>query len=181
MVDYIPKALTHFCHHKPCTQQHQPYPHIKPNYGAKAQYTNSGDTSPALPKEGKKFIQEVIGTFLYYERCVDSTMLAALGSLATQHANPTKNTMAKVTQFLDYATTHPDVIVTYNASDMVLVGHSDTSYLSESNARSQAGGHFCMSNNTTTQQWRHSHYCANYQSSQVIGSEGRSGCSLHQL
>jgi hypothetical protein len=46
--------------------QHQPYPHVKPNYGAKAQCTESGDTLPALPKEGKKFIQEVIGTFLYY-------------------------------------------------------------------------------------------------------------------
>ncbi len=98
-------------------------------------------------KEGKKFIQEVIGTFLCYARCVDSTMLAALGSLATQQADPTKNTMAKAVQFLDYAVTHPDTIVTYHASDMVLAGHSDASYLSESNARSHLSGHFFMSNN----------------------------------
>jgi hypothetical protein len=103
----------------------------------------------SLPKEGKKFIQEVIGAFLYYARCVDSTMLVALGSLATQQANPTKNTMAKATQFLDYAATHPNSIVTYHASNMVLAGHSNASYLSESNACSQAGGHFFMSNNTT--------------------------------
>jgi hypothetical protein len=32
---------------------------------------------------------------------------------------------------------------------MVLAGHSDVLYLSESNARSQAGGHFFMSDNTT--------------------------------
>jgi hypothetical protein len=149
MLDYVPKVLTRFCRHKPCTPQHQPYPHVKPNYGAKAQYTKSGDTLPALPQKGKKFIQEVIGTFLYYARCVNSTMLVVLGSLATQQANPTKNTMAKVTQFLDYAATHPDTIVAYHASDMVLAGHSDASYLSESNARSRAGGHFFMSNNTT--------------------------------
>ncbi len=31
---------------------------------------------------------------------------------------------------------------------MVLAGHSNASYLSESNAHSQAGGHFFMSNNT---------------------------------
>jgi hypothetical protein len=30
---------------------------------------------------------------------------------------------------------------------MVLAGHSDASYLSETNARSRAGGHFFMSNN----------------------------------
>jgi hypothetical protein len=144
MLDYVPEALTLFRHQKPCTPQHQPYPHVKPNYGAKAQYTASGKTSPALPKEGKKFI----GTFLYYARCVDSTKLAALGSLATQQANPIENTMAKVTQFLDYAATHPDAIITYHSSNMVLAGPCNASYLSESNARSQAGGHFFMSNNT---------------------------------
>ena len=56
--------------------------------------------------------------------------------------------MAKVMQFLDYAATHPNAIVTYHASKMVLPGHSNASYLSESNARSRAGGQFFMSNNT---------------------------------
>jgi hypothetical protein len=74
-------------------------------------------------------------------------MLTALGSIATQQANTTKNTMIKVKQFLDYASTNPDAIVTYQASDMVLAAHSDASYLLEANARSQAGGHFFMSSN----------------------------------
>jgi hypothetical protein len=75
-------------------------------------------------------------------------MLTALGSIATQQANPTKNTMIKVKQFLDYASTHPDVIVTYQASGMVLAAHSDASYLSEAKACSQAEGHFFMSSDT---------------------------------
>ena len=50
--------------------------------------------------------------------------------------------MKKVNQFLDYALSNPDAIVTYRASDMVLAVHSDASYLSESKARSRAGGHF---------------------------------------
>ena len=49
---------------------------------------------------------------------------------------------------LDYAATHPNSIVTYNASDMVLAGHSDASYLSKTKACSRAGGHFFMSNNS---------------------------------
>ncbi len=36
----------------------------------------------------------------------------------------------------------------YHASDMVLVGHSNALYLSESKTCSRAGGHFFMSNNT---------------------------------
>ena len=77
-------------------------------------------------------------------------MLAALGSLATQQANPTQNTMKKVKQLLDYPATHPYAIVTYNASNMVLAAHSDASFLSKSNARSRAGGHFFMSSDTNT-------------------------------
>jgi len=102
-----------------------------------------------LPKEDKEFIQEVISTFLYYAQCVDSAMLAALGSIATQQANSTENTMKKLQQFLDYASTHPDAIVTYHASDMVLAGHSNILYLSKLKAHSQTGRHFFMSSNTT--------------------------------
>ena len=58
--------------------------------------------------------------------------------------------MKKVKQLLDYAATHPDAIVTNNASDMVLAAHSNASFQSKSNARSRAGGHFFMSSNTNT-------------------------------
>jgi hypothetical protein len=79
-------------------------------------------------------------------------MLAAPGPIATQQANPTENMMKKVQQFLDHVSTHPDAIVTYHASDMVLMSHSNALYLSKSKAHSQAGGHFFMSNNTAKQQ-----------------------------
>eukprot|EP00804_Cyclotella_cryptica_P002793 CCRYP_009348-RA/>CCRYP_009348-RA protein AED:0.05 eAED:0.04 QI:0/0/0/1/1/1/3/0/1214 len=78
-------------------------------------------------------------------RAVDCTMLPALGSLATQQAAPTQNTMSKIHQFLDYAMTHPDAMITYRASNMILAVHSDASYLSETKARSRAGGHFFLS------------------------------------
>ena len=85
--------------------------------------------------------------FLNYARAIDATMLPALGSLATQQAAPTENTMTLAKQFLDYADTHLDAIITYHASDMVLSAYSDASYLSESKSRSRAGGHFFVSNN----------------------------------
>jgi len=49
---------------------------------------------------------------------------------------------------MDYAWSNPDAIVTYKASNMVLAIHSDASYLSESKARSRAGGHFYLSDNS---------------------------------
>ena len=82
----------------------------------------------------------MLGTFLYYDRAVDSTMLVALGSISTDQARPTKTTLEKVEQFLDYAASQDYAVVTYHASDMVMAVHSDALYLSESKARSRAGG-----------------------------------------
>ncbi len=41
-----------------------------------------------------------------------------------------------------------EAILTFNASKMILGVHSDASYLSEPKARSRAGGHFFLSNDT---------------------------------
>jgi hypothetical protein len=144
---YVKAALTRFKHERPAKPQNQPYPHSPIQYGAKAQYVEAKDESPALNKEDKKFIQEVTGTFLFYARAVDPTMLVALGSLAVEQANPSDRTMHKCLQFLDYAASQEDAVITYRKSDMVLAIHSDASYLSEPKARSRAGGHFFMSEN----------------------------------
>ena len=76
--------------------------------------------------------------------------LCALGYIAVQKDAPTKIIMVKVKQLLDYAATHPDSIVTYNASDMVLAGHRDASYLSETKACIRAGGNFSCQTNPLT-------------------------------
>eukprot|EP00804_Cyclotella_cryptica_P030011 CCRYP_013454-RA/>CCRYP_013454-RA protein AED:0.36 eAED:0.39 QI:0/0/0/1/0/0/4/0/743 len=89
MPGYCEKAGQRFQHSKPNKPQHQPYPSAPRTYGTKQQLCASADTSPALGKQQKTFIQEVIGVFLYYARAVDCTILTALGSLATQQANPT--------------------------------------------------------------------------------------------
>ena len=112
------------------------------------QYAKGEDNSPLLNKADQKYVQEVIGVFLYYARAVDMNILTALGSLATQQAAPTENIMQKVKQFLDYAATHPNAIVTYKTSNTVLAIHSDAYYLSELKAWSRAGGHFFMSNDS---------------------------------
>ena len=71
-------------------------------------------------------------------------MLPALGSIASQQVNPTECTMSKSKQLLYYAATYPDAIITYCPSDMVVAGHSDSSYLSESKSQSRARGIFFM-------------------------------------
>ena len=74
-------------------------------------------------------------------------MLTALSSLMSKQAAPTVRTMQKCLQFLDYAASQEDTIITYQASDMRLAIHSNASYLSEPKARSRAGGHMFMAGN----------------------------------
>ena len=72
-------------------------------------------------------------------------MLVALSAIAADQAAPTEATLEKTLYFLDYAATHPDAILTYRASSMVLAVHSNALYLTEPKARSRAGGHHFMS------------------------------------
>jgi hypothetical protein len=151
-------------------------------YGATKQYAETIDTSPPLSKEDKKYVQEVVGTFLYYAQCVDSTMLTALGSIPTQQANLTKNTMIKVKQFLDYAFTHPNAIMTYQASDMVLAAHSDASYLLEANACSpQEDISSCPATHLAPITMAWSSLFLKSSSSHVLSSKGQDWSSLYQL
>jgi hypothetical protein len=55
-------------------------------------------------------------------------------------------TADKVIKLLNYCNTHPETKIRYHASDMILHIHSDTSYLSENEAKSRAGGFFYMGN-----------------------------------
>ena len=85
--------------------------------------------------------------FLFYARALDITMLTALSAIAQEQATPKENRMKKCKQFLDYAALQEEAILTYKKSDMFLAIHSDASYLSESKARSRAGGHWFMAGN----------------------------------
>eukprot|EP00804_Cyclotella_cryptica_P024240 CCRYP_021232-RA/>CCRYP_021232-RA protein AED:0.12 eAED:0.16 QI:0/0/0/1/0/0/2/0/402 len=148
MPGYCQKAGHCFHHPAPTKPQHQPYPHTVCTCGAKQQFVETKDNSALLNKTAKTLVQEVIGVFLYYACAVDCTMLPALGSLATQQSAPTQNTLLKIHHFLNYTMTHPDVMITYCASNMILAVHSDASYLSETKARSRGRGHFFLSEDT---------------------------------
>ena len=113
-----------------------------PDYGAKIQYAKELDSSSKLGVVDKLFMKQVIGTFLYYARVVDTTMLVALSAVSFDQAPPMEETMRKTKHFLNYVASHPDAILTFSASSMLLNLHSDASYLIETKARSKAGGNF---------------------------------------
>ncbi len=102
------------------------------------------DISPKLSPEEIKEIKRVIWSILYYACDVDITVLMALSSTAIKQSKGTTETMEKAKQLLDYLATYPDAMICFKASDMILNVHSNASYISKSNAQSQACGHFFM-------------------------------------
>jgi hypothetical protein len=63
-------------------------------------------------------------------------MLMALSTIASKQAKGMVNTMARTIQLLNYLATHPNAMVRFHASNMILNIHLDVSYLLEANAYS---------------------------------------------
>jgi hypothetical protein len=146
MPGYIARALQRFQHMPPAKPEHSPHPWQRPNYGAKTQFAAVPDSTDALNAADKLRILEVLGTLLFYARAIDSTLLTAIGELATEQSAGTKTTMTKLAQLLNYCASHPEATVRFTASDMILAVESDASYLSVIKARSRAAGYFFLTN-----------------------------------
>ena len=78
------------------------------------------------------------GTFLYYTRAVDYTMLHALNDLATRVNDGTQKTVKALNHFLNHCATHPEATVLYRVSNMILHNHCDAANLVVTGVRSRA-------------------------------------------
>jgi hypothetical protein len=104
--------------------------------------------NPALLDKDVNKLQQLTGTLLYYARTVDPTLIMPINVLASEQSNATEVTADRVIKVLKYCNSHPETKIPYHASGIILHIHSDTSYLSESVAKSRAGGFFYMGNTT---------------------------------
>jgi hypothetical protein len=144
MPGYIEKKLEEYEHVVKKKPQHCPYSPEPKQFSSEAQQPLPGNTSPLLDDKGKKRIQNIIGSILYYAQAVDMMVLIALSTIAMLQAKPTEKTMERCVQLLNYLAMHADTKIRFYASDMIMNIHSDASYLLESKACSRACGHFFM-------------------------------------
>jgi hypothetical protein len=143
---YVPSALGRLQHLAPSDPQVAPHKWSQPAYGQKLQLAPINE-SPSLNKSGAKYVQSCVGSFLYYARALDSTMLPAINEIGTAQSSPTQNTLGACKILMDYAATYPNAIIRYFASDMILHVDSDAAYLVLPNARSRYAGHYFLSDN----------------------------------
>jgi hypothetical protein len=144
MPNYVQKALTKFGHNKPTKPQHSPYQAAPIEYGSTQPQKPLTDDSPPLTPQQIKYIQQVVGTFLFFGRAVDPTLAAALSSIASRQSKGTEDVLKATKQLLDYVATHPNPTIRYLASDMILALDTDGSYLSEIDGKSRAAAYIFL-------------------------------------
>jgi hypothetical protein len=149
MPTYVSKSLAKFHHSKPTSAQHAPHQWSQPVYGQKIQYANE-DTTSLLNKTDTQRVQSVSGTFLYYARAVDPTILPALNEISSKQAKPTVLTGKACDLLLDYLATYPNATIRYYASDMIISVVADAAYLVLPNARSRCAGLYFLSDISNT-------------------------------
>ncbi len=142
MPGYIKKQLLKY-EHIMRRVQHCPYSPEPKKYGAEAQPPSHKIIQGNSPINKSNRCRK-LSVASYYARAVDMTVLMVLSSIASEQTKGTERTLEKAYQVIDYLALHPDAVVRFRASDMVLNIHLDASYLSEPKARSRACGHFFM-------------------------------------
>ena len=83
MEGYIRDLLHREGHSPPAKPKLSPHKHCKIIYGAKHQYSDTEDTSPALNAAGVTRVQQIVGALLYYGRAVNNKLLVALSAIGT--------------------------------------------------------------------------------------------------
>ena len=96
MPGYVTAALQLFHHQLKNTRQSSPHHHVPPKYGVRVQIAEPEDNTPLLPEERLKFIQQVVGVFLYYAIAIDNTILVALSEIGSEQSRATSKTMDAV-------------------------------------------------------------------------------------
>ena len=119
MPGYINKALARFSHERPSKPQHQPHQRAIPTFGATIQYATPADTSSPLPKEDKKFIQRSLEhSYITVKPSTRPSLSHSAPSPA--QATPTEDIMRRTRHLLDCVATHPDAILSYAKSNMII-------------------------------------------------------------
>ena len=118
MPGYIDNLLIKFKHPKPLKSSLSPYTCLPISYGAKSQLTPKADNSELLDAPRKLWVQEIIGSLLYYAHAVDNKLLVALSAITFRQAQATVATEKAVHLLLDYvATYYPNNGIVYWASN----------------------------------------------------------------
>ena len=114
MPGYVKKAPNKFNHKSPKCPEHIPHDWTAPNYVQQTQQRATQEsTTPLLPPDEKKQVQEITGNFLCYGLGIHSTILVTLNEIGGQQSTASTDTEKKCVKLMDYLHNHPDAVVRF--------------------------------------------------------------------
>ena len=113
MPGYVQKSLKRLQHCAKIKAQHSPHEHVPIIYGKinSRQYASTPDATPQLTTKETKYMQQVAGSFLYYGRGIEYTILPALNEIAHTQAQPTETTNEKAQRLMDFLATNQNIFL----------------------------------------------------------------------
>jgi hypothetical protein len=139
---YVPAMLSRLCP-SGCDSASSPavytppvsYPdplHLSPSFP-------STSSTPVYPAENT-WIQQVVGSLLFYARALDLSILTTVCQLPSHQSNPTQHNLSSAHRLLNYVSSHRNPQKTIHPSSiMALWGCTDASYMSRPNSGSVVG------------------------------------------
>ena len=140
MPSYVKQKLIEYEHISLKRAHYCPYQPNPIKYGKNSDQITHIVESPLPTASNKKFVQQVLGSFLYYTHVIGPTILHALSVTVLDNGNSTERTMQRVHQLFDYMHANPNAMLHFYASEMILDVHSDASYMSAGCTSSRTGG-----------------------------------------
>ena len=86
MPNFVTTTLEKLQHRPPTKPQHSPHRYTPPQYGQQQQFVTPPDTTAKLSLSETTHIQQIVGSFLYYGRAVDPTILPAINKIGYSQA-----------------------------------------------------------------------------------------------
>eukprot|EP00957_Ditylum_brightwellii_P055343 4194482-Ditylum_brightwellii.AAC.1 len=160
MPGFVTKSLKKFKRATPVKPQYALHKWNQPKYRQNVQYAPSPDTSDVLGKKDTSKIQAIVGTFLYYGRAIDGTILPTINEISLDKVKPTISTAKQSTMLMDYLATHPNVVLHFFAGNMQLHIDSDAAYFIINGAKSCTTGYFYCASNPHTLNYNKTPYNA---------------------
>jgi hypothetical protein len=135
----VPRALKWFEHPPPRQPQHAPYKWwlAQGSGSGKPQTATIESQATPLAPDGTTHTQQFRGTFLHCSNN-DCCILPALNEISSQQSAPTTDTNDSSNWPMDCPRTHPNAIIRFHASDMILKTTVDAACLV---SRSRAAAH----------------------------------------
>ena len=99
MPNYVQKKLGEYKHKNPQSPQNCPWAPPPVKYGGESNLLIQEEISPPATEEEKKYVQKVLGSFLFYARAIDMTILHSLSAMASEQSKPPQKTFERIKQF----------------------------------------------------------------------------------